>query len=327
MPSARFRVRQYVPALRALGVDVREYAAALGSYPPRARRARVLWGPATLASRVPGVLASYSHDLTLLQREMVSTLVTLEPWTRAPRVLDVDDAIFLLRGGRFAERLARGCALTICGNRFLADRFSDWAPAVAVLPTGIDTRRFTLAEGGEASGRGVIGWIGTSVNLRYLYAIEEALGAVLRQHCEAVLRIVTERRPDFGRLPGAQVEWVPWSAAGEVRCIQEMDLGLMPLADTPWERGKCSFKLLQYMACGVPFVASPVGMNAEVLALGEAGLAAGDARAWQEGIGALLAEPAARRRMGLTGRAMVERHFSVDVLAPRLAALLRGAAG
>src|SRR5438270_3696681 len=126
VPSARFRVRQLVPALRESGVDVREWPAPLGAYPPPSRSWRPAWTVATLGARLPGIAWSYRADVTLLQREMLSTFVTLEPLTRRPRVLDVDDAIFLSRGGKFAERLARRCESVICGNDYLADRFRAW---------------------------------------------------------------------------------------------------------------------------------------------------------------------------------------------------------
>jgi glycosyltransferase involved in cell wall biosynthesis len=325
VPSARFRVRQYVAALRPLGIRLREFPAPLGSYPPADRRLRLLWAPATLASRLPAVVGSYQYDLTLLQREMLSTFVTVEPWTHAPRVLDVDDAIFVLRGGGFAARLARSCELAICGNAFLAEQFGQWAPRVAVLPTGIDVRRYVPPPPVEPQ-RPVIGWIGSSANFRYLYAIQNVLARVLRECPGTVLRVVAERPPRLRALPRERLEFIPWSARTEVDCVQGMQVGIMPLADSPWERGKCSFKLLQYMACGVPFVASPVGMNAEVLALGDAGLPAEDERQWRDALGGLLAERIARQRMGQAGRAIVERHFSTDVLAPRLAALLQGVA-
>jgi glycosyltransferase involved in cell wall biosynthesis len=326
VPSARFRVRQYVAALRPLGVRLREFAAPLGSYPPADRRLRLLWAPATLASRLPAVVGSYQYDLTLLQREIISTFVTVEPWTHAPRVLDVDDAIFVLRGGKFAARLARSCELAICGNAYLAEQFGQWAPRVAVLPTGIDVRRYTPPPGPVEPQRTVIGWIGSSANFRYLYAIQDVLARVLRDSPGTVLRVVAERPPRFRALPGERLHFIPWSASTEVQCIQEMHVGIMPLADSPWEHGKCSFKLLQYMACGVPFVASPVGMNAEVLALGDVGVPAEDERQWRDALTGLLADPTARQRMGHAGRVVVERHFSTDVLAPRLAALLRGVA-
>src|SRR5690349_7923538 len=123
VPSARFRVRQYIGPLHATGIDVTEFTARFGAYPPSTRTMRPIWGIASLASRVPSVLRSYAFDVTLLQREMISSYVTLEPATAAPRVLDVDDAIWLNGTRKFASRIANSCRAVICGNSFLAENF------------------------------------------------------------------------------------------------------------------------------------------------------------------------------------------------------------
>src|ERR1700722_16769190 len=109
VPGARFRVRQYIPALQRLGIEVREYHARPGSYPPRTKALRPLWGLIAAGERALSTSASYFADITLLQREMLATLLTAEPLTHNPRVLDVDDAIFLHRGGGAARRLAKLC--------------------------------------------------------------------------------------------------------------------------------------------------------------------------------------------------------------------------
>src|SRR5882724_6748799 len=120
VPGSRFRVRQYVQALRAHGVELQEHFPRSGSYPPAGKLIRPFWAMGSLASRLPGVLASHRHDVTLFQREMLSTLFTLEPFTKKPRVLDVDDAIWLnRRGSSFAPRLAEISDSVICGNSFL----------------------------------------------------------------------------------------------------------------------------------------------------------------------------------------------------------------
>ena len=126
VPSARFRVRQYIGRLRSEGVEVNEYPAPLCAFPPKSQWIRPIWGVATLAARLPGIFMSYRHDVTLFQREMLSTFMTLEQFTKRPKVLDVDDAIWLHRGGGYAARLARNCEAIICGNDFLAEHFSRW---------------------------------------------------------------------------------------------------------------------------------------------------------------------------------------------------------
>lgn len=325
VPSARFRVRQYIPALRKEGIGIEEFASGLGQYPPQTKWIRPFWALATLAERVPGVMMSHRYDAVLLQREIMSSFVTLEPLTTRPRILDVDDAIFLQRGGGFAKRLAELSDKVICGNNYLAEWFSRWNINVDVIPTAVDTERYLPnAETKSLDFPLVIGWIGTSGNYKYLYGIEGALAKVMRAHPRTRLKVVGDQLPEFRNLSLDQVDFVPWSEAIEVQAIQSMDIGIMPLEDSPWTRGKCSFKMLQYMATGLPVVVSPIGMNAEILTLGELGIGATTERQWIDGLIALLENKTLRARFGAEGRRVVESSFSIRVVAPRLARSLRG---
>lgn len=325
VPSARFRVRQYIPALHEEGIDIDEFASGFGQYPPRAQWIRPLWALATLAERLPDVMRSHRYDCVLLQREFMSSFVTLEPLTKRPRILDVDDAIFLQRGGGFAKRLAELSDRVICGNSYLAEWFSRWNPNVDIVPTAVDTERYRPSLQTKGPGEPlVIGWIGTSGNYRYLYGIESALEEVLRTCAGTRLRVVGDQVPQFRRLTLDQVDFIPWSEAIEVQAIQSMDVGIMPLEDSPWARGKCSFKMLQYMATGVPVVASPIGMNAEVLSLSELGIGATTDQQWADGLVALLEGTTLRTRMGAEGRRVAESWFSIQAVAPRLARSLVG---
>jgi glycosyltransferase involved in cell wall biosynthesis len=168
----------------------------------------------------------------------------------------------------------------------------------------------------------VIGWLGLSSGFGYLYAIEPALREVLRNHPEARLRVVSSSPPKLQTLPVEQVEFVFFTRQHEAADIQGMTIGIMPLDDSVASRGKCSFKMLQYMACGLPAVVSPVGMNAEVLRQGEVGLGARNLREWVDGLEILLRDPDLCARMGKTGRMVVEQDYSLEVLAPRLAKIL-----
>lgn len=326
VPSARFRVRQFVPALHELGVRVTEWPARWGAFPPEERWRRPAWAARTLASRLRDVARVPRGGVTLLQRELVSTLVTLEALTPRPRVLDVDDAIWIWGGEAFARRLAGLCERVVCGNAFLAEQFGRWHRRVDVLPTAVDTTRFSPAATVESARAPIVGWSGSASTLPHLYAIERPLAEVLRRHPDATLRVVCDRPP---RLPtlADRVEFVRWSPDAEVRAIREMSIGLMPLDDTVAARGKCSLKMLLYMACGVPVVVSPVGTNGEVLARGAVGSGARTDDDWVDAVDELLRDPQRRRALGEGGRRVVVREFSVQALAPRLAAILRDAAG
>jgi glycosyltransferase involved in cell wall biosynthesis len=327
VPSARHRVRQLLPIMRESGVLLDELVPAVSAYPPKTRLWRPLWGVAALAARIPVTVATYGYELTLLQREMVSTLVTLEPWTRQPRVLDVDDAIFLHRGGQAADRLARMCDSVICGNGFLAEWFSARNPRVVVLPTAVDTEVYTPPSDDCDRSAQVIGWIGTSANLRFLQQIEDSLAAVLRIRPRATLLVVSDAKPSFRFLPADRVEFRQWSPEVELAALRVMSLGIMPLEESLWAKGKCSFKMLSYMACALPVVASPVGMNKEVFALGDVGIQATTSAEWIQALVELLPDGIARRSMGLAGRKVAEKRFSTKVIAPRLAAHLLSVAG
>lgn len=322
--SRRFRVLQYLPLLAESGIEVREHPARFGSWPPDAQWKRPFWLAATVAERLLPVLRTFDCDLTLLQRELVSTLLTLEHFTRRPRVLDVDDAVWLsnLRAGKNFPALARMCDGVICGNAFIAENIAQWNANIITIPTAVDTDRFTPPDHNNMHRR-CIGWSGLHAGSKYLLSIEEPLREILINRPDAVLRVVSDRPPNFRMLDHQRVDFIQWSPENEVRTIQEMSVGLMPIDDTAWSRGKCSYKMLLYMACGVPVVVSPYGMNADVLAKGRIGHGAVTRSEWVDAILSILDEPESASEMGRTGRQVIEESFSLTSLAPRLAAYLK----
>ena len=317
LPAARMRVRQYIAPLAELGIAVDEHWPGLGAFPPRRRGLRPAWLVGTLAQRILPIAQGWQADVTLLQREMVSTLPTLEGWTRRPRLIDIDDALHLYRGGVAARRLAALADLVVVGNSWLADIWRRWNPNVEILPTAVDTARYAVRPFPE---RPVIGWIGSAFNLRYLEAIAPALRRVVARFPQTEIAVCCDAAPD---LPGLPVRYVPWSGAVEPGFLASLTIGIMPLDDGPWERGKCSFKMLQYMAAGRPCVVSPVGMNKELLHEAEIGRAATTEDEWNEALCGLIADPAAAERTGAAGRELAAARYSVDALAPCLAHLLR----
>ena len=325
VPSARFRVRQYIPALLRLGVSVEEMKCRFGKYPPEPWWARPFWGCGALMEQTPNVLRSFQSDVVLLQREILSTFLTLEPFTKKPRILDVDDSIYLYRGGNFARRLAQLADLIICGNECLADWFRAFNRNVTIIPTAVDSEKYAPASVRRNPDEPkAIGWIGTRVSLKHLESIEDALEEVMREYPGVRLRVVCDRPPAFRRLPPHRVEFVPWAANGEVAHIQGMDIGIMPLEDSPLSRGKCSLKMLQYMSCGLPVVVSPVGMNNDILKMGTPGMSASTMRQWVDSLTVLLRNDKLRYDMGACGRRIVSESFSIHTLAPCLAMCLRG---
>lgn len=318
-PPARFRVEQYIPLLHGYGVDVVDFSAPLGSWPPQLKWIRPFWFAGSLLSRIPGIVASHIYDVTLLQRSFISTYVTFEKYVARPIVLDVDDAIWVHPRGNFAGRLAEMSDSVICGNTYLAEYFSRYNKNIGIIPTGVDVDRFFPVSDAFNKRNIIVGWSGSSSNFRELYAIEESLAQVVSFSNNVILLITSDQSPRFSLIPPSKVKFVKWSPENEVRVIQDMDIGIMPLEDNVSTRGKCSYKMLLYMACGIPVVVSPVGMNKDVLTLGNVGFAASSLHEWRENLVRLLHDSGLRLQMGKQGRRIVEEHFSTEITAKSLA--------
>lgn len=325
--SARFRVRQLIKPLSHQSIRVTEFPAAFSSWPPRNRWMRPLWFPATILERIPAVIRSHSFDLTILQREMVSTFNTLEGFTGGPRVMDVDDAVWLHPRGANFQRILKLCDAAICGNSFLSDYVSKTVSNIIEVPTLVDTERFQPIIGttrGEE--RPIIGWSGLHAGSKYLLAIERPLKIVLEKYPDAILRIVSDRRPEFNELPPDRIQFVRWSSdySIEVGTMQNLTVGLMPIDDSLWSRGKCSYKMLLYMACGIPVVVSPFGMNADVLSKADVGFGAKTDDEWVDAISALIESWTLNKSLGENARSVVCDNYSIASQLPNLTKFLKG---
>ncbi|MGM9484169.1 glycosyltransferase family 4 protein [Roseateles sp. NT4] len=323
IPSSRFRIRQLLPAWQASGLDVQELVARPMAYPPPGLLARLAWAPQVLANTTRRVLQSNAFDAVIVQRELVSTLPTVEGLIRRPLIADVDDAIWLYRQGRAARNLARHADAVVAGNGFIADYFASLGASVHIIPTGVDTTRFRPLAAPAPRGYGVIGWSGTWGGYAYFEPLQQMLGALLRSHPDWKIRFVSDRPPQLPALPQAQVEYRPWSPTTEAELTADMDIGLMPLDDSPWSRGKCSYKMLLNMACGVPVVASAIGMNRDILAMADVGLGVQGANDWAPALEALMADAPRRQAMGQRGRSTVCEHFSLDAVCQRWLTVLQ----
>ena len=321
-PSARFRWRQYHDRLREYGILATESSSRTGSYPPPQKLVRPFWLMGNLVENLYRVQQGRNYDVCFVQRNLTSTLCTWEPLIGRPFIYDVDDAIFAGTRGWSADKVARHATLVVCGNQFLADHFSKFAE-VRIIPTAVDSLRFSPAENRCQGGRPIIGWSGSSSGFKFLYGIEDALKLVLEKRPEAILKVVADREPIFKFLPRDRVVFERWTPEREVDVLREFTVGIMPLEDSVWSRGKCSFKMLTYMSVGVPVVVSPVGMNIEVLALGRSGYSAEGTESWVDAIVTLLDSPVLSAEMGKVGRLVIEEHFSLDVIVPKLASLLQ----
>jgi glycosyltransferase involved in cell wall biosynthesis len=337
-PSSRFRVRQHISRLNELNIAVREYPPAIDRcapipfWPEEISPKYVLplyglWQATKLVTRLPGLIESWSHDAVWLQRQILPGYFTLEAVLKKPLIFDVDDAIWLGNpfGKSSVRRTAERAEVVIAGNQYLANWFEPYARKVIIIPTAIDTERFLPMAAERDTEEGfIVGWIGTRGNLPYLEAIEGSLLRFLK-HCPlAKLRVVADGPPEFQHIPADRLHFIPWSEDTEVSLIQSMIVGLMPLADDEWTRGKCSFKMLQYMACGLPTVVSPVGMNAEVLSSkGNCSLAASSPTDWVDALTYLYENQEDAKAMGRSARMLVEENFSHRVVVPQLASIFK----
>jgi glycosyltransferase involved in cell wall biosynthesis len=324
VPSSRFRVRQYIRPLAERGIVVEERPPAFSKYETSANPviARVI-AAGKVAARLPGVLASRRAQVTWLERELVAGRATLERGAGRPRLFDVDDALWLGGKAGFSERIASLCDGVLAGNEFLADHYRRSTPRVWVVPTCVDTDVWAPRRMRPAGEEWTIGWTGSSSTTPYLEAIEEPLAEFLAPRRQARLLVVSNRPPAFRRLSSLRWRFEPWSAAAEVRLVEEMDVGLMPLPDSDWARGKCALKMLLYMAVGIPVVVSPVGVSREILDRGVVGLAAAGPEDWGPALARLFEDREAAGRMGREGRRVVERFYSVRENADLLSDIFR----
>lgn len=338
--SSRLRFLDYLPALAADGLEVEvspllDDAYLRGLYGGRRPDPRRM--AAAYARRVAALRgAAGRHDAVWLEKEALPWLPAaaeaMAGLGRIPYVMDIDDAWYeryaghrsaavrALLGGKFAT-LARRARIVLAGNPFLAD----WARRsgagdVRIVPTVVDPARYPVAAPARDGGPLVVGWMGSPSTVRYLGMVG---GALARLGAAATLRVVGAEAADLP-VPAA---CVPWREDSEAEELSRFDVGIMPLPDEPWERGKCGYKLIQYMAAGRPVVASPVGVNSDIVRHGVNGFLADTPEEWAEALGRLAADPELRVRMGAAGRRLVEERYALPVTAPQVAAALRAAAG
>lgn len=330
--SSRLRFLQFMPALAAAGIDVTVAplfdAAHLARIYGQDRRS-VAHAVPRYARRLVALLgAPGRYDCAWLEGELFPYLPAWgERVLPLPYVADYDDAVFHKYDGkpfftavlgRKIEAVMRAAAVVTAGSPYVADEARRaGARRVVVLPTVVDLAHYPLLPpptGAELR----VGWIGTPHTARYLAAIAPALARAAR---DVPLRLVVVGA-DVA-MPEIAVECHPWSEEREAELIASFDVGIMPLPDEPWERGKSGYKLIQCMAAGRPVIASPVGVNGEIVT-GVGRLASG-ADEWVAALVELARDRDRRLVLGRAARARVEERYSVEMVAPRVVEVLRGA--
>jgi glycosyltransferase involved in cell wall biosynthesis len=321
VPSSRFRVRQLKPYLEKSGIYIIEFPANAGSYPPSGVMKRLAWLPRVILEGVFRVLkANKSSGVILLQRPLVSTLLTAEILLNKPFIFDVDDAIFLSKREWSVRWIAKRASHIICGNVYLESYFSNFSKTT-IIPTAVDVNYFTPAK--LSCKDKIIGWSGSSSGFKFLYAIEPALIKVLEKFPGSYIKIVSDIAPSFRNIPSELVKFKKWTSDSEVIDIQNFTVGLMPLTDDKKSKGKCSFKMLTYMAVGVPVVVSPVGMNVDVMMKGEFGRFASQESEWVDAISEFLFCSTKAREYGRAGRKVAVANYSAEAVSKKLAEVIR----
>lgn len=327
VPSSRFRVRQYISKLKEKNILVNEYPAKIPydvKLPFANGRMRmryfgplaILWQMAKLMGTSPGAFASWVTDIVWLNREMAGGFYIMERALKKPIYFDVDDAIWMNSSKIF--KIAERSEAIIAGNSFIADKFSKYNKNIFIVPTAIDTNRFIHNPAVSKDEKFIIGWTGSGDGLKFVYEIEEQLSNFIKDHANAYIKIICDRQPLFKSIPPEKIIYIPWDPNNENTELQDVSVGIMPLTDNEWSRGKCSFKMLQYMSCAIPVVVSDIGMNSEVLAQSDIGYGVKKPTDWLEVLTALWNDQSLRKKMGANGRALIEKKYSVIVVADQL---------
>jgi glycosyltransferase involved in cell wall biosynthesis len=336
--SSRYRSYQYFPALDAacilctvvplFGDDYLAYKYAHG----RARLSHVL---TAFIMRLWAVLCIPRKSTVFIEYELLpycpAWLERWLVWRGCRLVTDYDDALFHQYDehpnpwvrrflGRKIATVMRLSHTVITGNEYLAAyaRGAD-ANQIVIIPTVIDLRRYHVKAKCHNKTVFTIGWIGSPSTAKYLHDIAPALAEVCRDG-RARVRLVGSGSID---LPGVPLDVVAWRDDTEVEEIGLFDVGIMPLPNEPWARGKCGFKLIQYMACGAPVIASPVGVNTSIVTQGDNGFLADTHQAWVSALQCLMADEPLSQQMGRDGRYVVEQSYCLDVAAPKLIDVLQ----
>jgi glycosyltransferase involved in cell wall biosynthesis len=320
VPSSRFRWQQYIQDIENAGITCQELTAKFGSYAPSGMAKKASWFLGASFDGISRVIKSRKSDVIFLQRNVVATLKMAEYLLRRPYIFDVDDAIFVSQRFGGVDKIAKKAVIITCGNSYLAEYFSKFS-RVEIIPTAVDTKRFLPCI--NENHPPIIGWSGSSSGFPYLYSIESALSKVLDIFPDAIIKIVADKSPVFSTLPPDKIVFQKWNPDSEVTAVQSFSIGLMPLHDSPWARGKCSYKMLTYMACGIPCVVSPIGMNVEIFEKGCCGLPATNCDDWVDAISYILNSKSVADKMGATGRFIVDNNYSREIIAPELIRIIR----
>ncbi len=312
-PSARYRVFQYLPILERIGFVPEVHVI-----------------PDSGLKRMKLFAGMAGYDICFLQKKLLNNLEWRVFRKNSKKlVYDFDDAVIykdsantrqtsLLRSRKFL-RTVGGSDLVIAGNEYLRGLALKKNPGTIVIPTSVDMTRYTEKPPESPSGTVTLGWIGSSATIFYMEKMKDVWDRLFERYPHVMLKIVSDTFFDCTRIPVIKKKW---DYEEEIDDLHSFDIGLMPLTDDPWSRGKCGFKLLQYMAVGIPGVCSPVGVNRGIVTDGLNGFLADGEDEWIGKTGRLIESAELRKEMGRKARETVVRNYSTDLAGEKLAKAL-----
>lgn len=341
--SERYRIHQFVPYLEHAGFEckIRPFAnrELFQAVQTSRTSSQLFYAPFSSLRRAVDVYTAPRYDMVVIHREAFPFFcprverMVLRRHSRV--VFSLDDAIYAghrdtpnkkypliykLKYGPGVNEVLAKSAHVIAGSRTLAEHARQFNPQVSVIPTVVDTNRYAYRAPSAPCEPVTIGWMGTRSTSPYLFDI----AAVLRQLGEVFREKIRFRMygdPQL-QLPVPNCEARPFSLESELEDLRSIDIGIMPLPDNEWTRGKCAFKAIQYMALGIPTVSSPVGMASEIIKHNVNGLLASTSADWFEALARMIRDADLRRRLAEEGRKTIEAYYSLGVWAPRFGDLL-----
>ena len=332
-PSQRFRFEQYFDLLHKYGYqfDVQSF---LNSH-----NWQIFFGTGRRSLKLIALISGFlkriiilfkvtRYDFVFIHRELTPIGPPIFEWIitkilKRKVIYDFDDAIWttdrieeskILRFLKYRKKVRLICSWSwkvSAGNSYLCSYAKQFTSSVILNPTTIDTLNWhnpDLFEGFKPVGKITIGWTGSHSTLKYLNDIEPILQALENEFEDLQFVVIADKMPP---LLLRSIIFVPWKVETEIHDLMKFDIGLMPLPDDPWSNGKCGFKLLQYMALGIPAVASPVGVNRSIISDGENGFICSSPSEWKQAIIKLIRDPGLRKAMGERGRKKVIEDYSV----------------
>ena len=324
--SSRLRTFQYLPLWEEMGYSVTVNSFFTEKYLNTIydHQSPGYWHVLTCYFRRFSLLFSVQkYDLIIIEKEIFPYLPAFAEWFLSKvnsYWVDYDDAVFhnydqkdnfmvSLLMPKKIDHVMKMANRVIVGNDYLKKRAEmAGAKKIEVFPTVIDPKKYKVKEDQKPIDTITIGWIGSPSTLKYLDPIVPILDWIHEHYPIKFLLVNGKSKMKFK----GRIESIPWTEDGEVEAILKMDIGIMPLPDNPWERGKCAYKLIQYMACGLPVVASPIGMNKDVVIHGENGFLANSKEEWISGLGKLITDPQLRKEFGYKGREKVLNEFTME---------------